>query len=531
MITLRSKLSAFAVIWFLSIILPTLAVRRGDFKTCDQASFCKRNRARATRAGSTEHATTWKSPYQIRHPPLWLADQRTLQAILVNDLYPDISFSLNASFVRGSEGTMRIKVDEMGGIRQRFNEADRWTLLKQPDLHVQEELRIEIGTKQTLVDWGEEGPDGAHVYRFSLTHHPLLITLYKDSQPHIVLNERGLFNMEHFREKSSETNNSETPVQGHDGLKIQETSTGNVPAPLDQAYPGFKDDSEEGMWEENFGGRTDSKPKGNCSLYIYIYPFAHLPNVCKHACLNIDDLSFSKAPNLSVLTLPFQAISTSMVFRNMLAHFHWSLPERQTRPTKRRMQILTGSGTWMFLSTRLTLRWHSMERSHSWKPIELDQRWVSSGSMQPRPGSTSKRSPLLLKSVKVGNNNPNRSPNPWRKMRMTKVPMKLAPPHTGWAKPAFLISSFFSVPVQNRSFLLSVLWWERPLCRLTFQLLIINVDGIMLVKRICWRWSRALIITIFLWMSFGLTLNTQQSTNTLCGTRKRFLNRWKWLKS
>lgn len=252
MITLKKYSGLLAAVCILSILLPTLAVRNADFKTCEQSRPCKSNRARAARSSSAEYASAWRSPYRIQERPVWLKDQKSLHAKLVNDLYPHVSFALNATFVEGSEGMMRIKVDQVGGLRQRFNEADRWTLVKQPTLIDQADLHLDIGSERAVVDWGQASKHG-HAYRFVLSYDPLLITLYKDNQPHIVLNERGLFNMEHFREKS--------PKDG-EGLNIQEPSAGKVVPPPDDAYPGFKDVDEEGMWEETFGGRTDSKPKG-----------------------------------------------------------------------------------------------------------------------------------------------------------------------------------------------------------------------------------------------------------------------------
>ncbi|KAG0145571.1 hypothetical protein CROQUDRAFT_93686 [Cronartium quercuum f. sp. fusiforme G11] len=267
-----------------SFILPTLAVRRTDFKTCDQAGFCKRNRARATRSISSEFSSNWISPYKVKDVPIWINDENILQVKLSNGLYPNIHFNLNASFIKGSEGMMRIKVDQIKGIRQRFNEADRWTILKQPQLINQKDLKIEIGHDQSSIEWSQKAKDG-HQYRFTISYQPLLITLYRDNQPHIVINERGLFNMEHFREKSTEKSNVGEADLAHEGLNIQEPSEGKVIPPLDQVYLGFKDVDEEGMWEENFGGRTDSKPKGPESLSLDItFPgYEHVYGIPEHA--------------------------------------------------------------------------------------------------------------------------------------------------------------------------------------------------------------------------------------------------------
>ncbi|KAH9824657.1 family 31 glycoside hydrolase [Melampsora americana] len=304
MITLSKHSAPLIVIYLCSIILPALSVRRGDFKTCDQASFCRRNRARATRAQSAEFSPTWRSPYKVSEPPVWIAEERTLRARLTNELYPQISFALNASFVSDSEGTMRIKIDEVGGLRQRYNEADRWTLLRQPSLSSQDELQIKIGNEETVVDWGRSSEHG-HLYRFSLSYHPLLITLHKDDVPHIVLNERGLFNMEHFRQKSS----GQDPASLQDGLNIHESSDGKVAPPKDLIHPGFKDVDEEGMWDETFGGRTDSKPKGPESLSLDItFPgYQHVYGIPEHASpLSLKTTRGTDSANKEAYTDPYR---------------------------------------------------------------------------------------------------------------------------------------------------------------------------------------------------------------------------------
>ncbi|CAH7671577.1 glycosyl hydrolases family 31-domain-containing protein [Phakopsora pachyrhizi] len=272
-------LRAATVFAFCLVLLvgPSYEVKRGDFKTCDQASFCKRNRERATRAASPEFSSEWRSPYRIKDSPVWLESENALQTVLVNDLYPKISFILHVAFVRGSEGTLRIKLDELKGLRQRFNEADRWTLWKNPELMSSGELSIKFDKTQTGVKW--KGTFG-HEYRFELRHDPLLITLLKDNHPHIVLNERGLLNMEHFRLKTNEAD-----TKPEEGLNLQQTESDRIADSADRLYPGFKDANDDGLWEETFGGRTDSKPKGPESLSLDItFPgYSYVYGIPEHA--------------------------------------------------------------------------------------------------------------------------------------------------------------------------------------------------------------------------------------------------------
>ncbi|PLW22299.1 hypothetical protein PCASD_15310 [Puccinia coronata f. sp. avenae] len=263
-----------ACVCLLLVVFPVVSVKRGDFKTCDQAGFCRRNRDRSVRAGSAEYGPGWKSPYLIQEPPRWLEDTNTLYTRLVNDIYPGITFGLNVTLVAESEGTLRIKLDELGGLRQRYNEADKWTLVSQPKLLSSKDIKLDIGQDQTTITWPGIR---ALEYQVVLQYHPLKISLLRDGQPHIVLNERGLFNMEHFRTKSS-------PDQS-EGLLVQDASNPQVSSNLDVLYPGFKDTTEDDMWEETFGGRTDQKPKGPESLALDItFPgYSHVFGIPEHA--------------------------------------------------------------------------------------------------------------------------------------------------------------------------------------------------------------------------------------------------------
>ncbi|CAH7667105.1 hypothetical protein PPACK8108_LOCUS1490 [Phakopsora pachyrhizi] len=52
-----------------------------------------------------------------------------------------------------------------------------------------------------------------------------------------------------------------------EGLNLQQTESDRIANSADRLYPRFKDANNDGLWEETFGGQTDSKPKG----YSYVY--------------------------------------------------------------------------------------------------------------------------------------------------------------------------------------------------------------------------------------------------------------------
>ena len=251
---------------------PVFAVKKHDWKTCSQAGFCRRNRALADRA--SEHKASWTSPYSIQGTPSF--SQGVYQATLANALFPDISFSLELRVQEDS--TVRILVDEVNGLQQRYNEAASWTLLKEPRVEVNDQaFKTDINARSSSITYG----NGSN--RVSIQHSPILITFYRDDQPHVVLNERGLFNMEHFRKKTIEApKESDKPdeilsdTQPDAQTVLQDTK--------DDKFALFLDKSEDGLWEETFGGRKDTKPKGPESLSLDItFPgYEHVFGIPQH---------------------------------------------------------------------------------------------------------------------------------------------------------------------------------------------------------------------------------------------------------
>lgn len=243
-------------LWFAAALLviqslPTsTAVKRHDFKTCDQSGFCRRNRALADRAG--EAGASWQSPYEVHAPEF---SGGSFRAAVSNALFPQIKFSLELRFQK--DGTARVLMDEVDGLRQRYNEAAKWTLVGEPAVE-ENEARYEANVKETFATIKYNG--GQNEAR--IDYKPLTITFFRDGQPHIVLNERKLFNMEHFRVKTVGNQPEELVVEDPEHPDEQLVVVQN------EAFPGFLPPTEDGMWEETFNGKTDSKPKGEEILFL-----------------------------------------------------------------------------------------------------------------------------------------------------------------------------------------------------------------------------------------------------------------------
>ncbi|GAA5828886.1 hypothetical protein JCM11251_005908 [Rhodosporidiobolus azoricus] len=253
----------------LLVIFPSVsAVKRHDFKTCQQSGFCRRNRALADRA--TETGAKWKSPYEVVDPSF---SQGRFTARLANAVFPNVTFSLEVRL--HEDGVARVIMDEVDGLRQRYNEASKWALDKEPVVETQDSAyKIDITRERTSVTYA----NGRHELR--IEHKPTSITFLRDGQPHIVLNERGLLNMEHYRIKPVGDEQNDLVMQDPE----HPTDASRLVKP-EELFPGFLPSDEDGMWDEGFQGKRDSKPKGpEClSLDITFPGYEHVYGIPEHA--------------------------------------------------------------------------------------------------------------------------------------------------------------------------------------------------------------------------------------------------------
>lgn len=96
-----------------------------------------------------------------------------------------------------------------------------------------------------------------------ITHSPIKAVFLRSGAPQVVLNERGLLHMEHYRSKPDPFPLSSDEEQGQlfiQSKKRSFTSVGYNELESDSWADFEKEDS--GEWEESFGGKQDTKPKG-----------------------------------------------------------------------------------------------------------------------------------------------------------------------------------------------------------------------------------------------------------------------------
>ncbi|EEB08146.1 glucosidase II Gls2 [Schizosaccharomyces japonicus yFS275] len=236
-------------------------VRHNDFKTSSQASFAKRNRGLADI--QSEQSDSWNGLFEpLQHSLSYdngvfrmdLVKTKDTDGTIVQELEERPVFPLQITILQ--DNTVRITMDEqkrLNGEAYYSNEALS-TQRFSPEKHILSNESLQVDTKNLevlhkfknswVIAFGENLKNKLTVY-FS----PLRFEFSRDDELQIVLNERGLLNMEQWR-----------------------------------THPDSTDDLK-GQWEETFNGFRDSKPKGpeSLGLDIQFVGYEHVYGVPEHA--------------------------------------------------------------------------------------------------------------------------------------------------------------------------------------------------------------------------------------------------------
>ncbi|KAH6665765.1 putative glucosidase 2 subunit alpha [Halenospora varia] len=269
--TLSSQWTALFVLVtaLCGLFTSTVSVKYENFKTCDQAGFCKRNRAYADSAS----VSGWEAPFKLTPESLsWKNAQ--LQGTILKTINKDgetVRLPITISFLES--GSARVTVDEekrqKGEIelrhssiarKERYNEAESWAIVGGLDLS--KTATESRDTKTSTVKYGSEGQFEAVV-----TFAPFGIEFKRNGVTEIKLNDRGLINVEHWRPKVDKV---EPEKKEGEETPVPETPAG---------------EDESTWWDESFGGQTDTKPKGpeSVSLDITFPGYEHVFGIPEHA--------------------------------------------------------------------------------------------------------------------------------------------------------------------------------------------------------------------------------------------------------
>uniref|UniRef100_A0A3P9I987 Glucosidase, alpha; neutral AB n=1 Tax=Oryzias latipes TaxID=8090 RepID=A0A3P9I987_ORYLA len=238
----------------------TWAVDRGNFKTCDQSAFCKRQRA--LKPGD--------SPYRALLETMELTNTRlTLQ--LIND---NNKVRLLLELYRLQGNITRVKINELKPLKPRYEVPD--VLIRDPPTEPLSVLsQDESGVVLSL---------GAESQRVIVSVRPFRLDIMEGHDVLMSLNSRGLLAFEHLRMRK------DTQADPEAEKKEEADSADQAEATKEE-----EEKAEEGMWEETFKSHSDSKPNGpsSISLDFSLPGVEHVYGIPEHA----DDLKLKTTDN------------------------------------------------------------------------------------------------------------------------------------------------------------------------------------------------------------------------------------------
>nr|KAJ3422824.1 hypothetical protein HK105_006120 [Polyrhizophydium stewartii] len=249
------------------------AVKHSDFKGCAASGFCVRQQAFASLA---ERGVVAGAGARFSVVPASVALDAAAGRVtaLLMGLEPTDVFSLRLDVLRG--GAVRLRVDERDPLLPRFAGAAAFALATAAGVDApyqdaaapagaqsaaKDDVPLAVPSQAFVAEANTKdelrlrfGDAGENV--LTMRSSPFRIELAVNGELAIVFNGRGFLNIEQLRKKD-------------DAAAIPRFAKKAIPEnpddPVDDAtreINELKDKFVEGMWEETFGGRTDSKPRG-----------------------------------------------------------------------------------------------------------------------------------------------------------------------------------------------------------------------------------------------------------------------------
>uniref|UniRef100_A0A7N6AEV6 Neutral alpha-glucosidase AB n=2 Tax=Anabas testudineus TaxID=64144 RepID=A0A7N6AEV6_ANATE len=265
------RMSPVLVFWLALCLSGTWAVDRGNFKTCDQSAFCKRQRA----------LKPGESPYRALLETLELTNTRlTLQ--LIND---NNKVRLLLELYRLQGNITRVKINELKPLKPRYEVPD--VLIREPPTEPLSLLsQDENGVVLSL---------GAESQRVIVSARPFRLDIMEGSDVVMSLNSRGLLTFEHLRmRKDTKTRLTQQTRLRYYTLKCTFFFSSSVVFQMFlllfslfacQTAKEEEEKVEDGMWEETFKSHSDSKPNGPSavSLDFSLPGVEHVYGIPEHA--------------------------------------------------------------------------------------------------------------------------------------------------------------------------------------------------------------------------------------------------------
>ncbi|KAK0545628.1 glucosidase II [Tilletia horrida] len=290
--TATVALLACLVVLLITVPESASAVRQHDFKQCKDSSFCRRIRRLSSWA--EDHRLPGDQGYVSPYTLNWFSYSdltQTMTMPVFSALHPNVKFELVFTF--HADGSVRVQMDEKDdryNNYQRYNESGKWAFDKNPAPASPGSVWVVDGADSTTATYGPGGAFSVEVFR-----EPLKVVFYRNNVPQLILNERGLLHLEHFRPKPDPFPTPKTSAE-EGGIDLDFTSqhvfqarknsflNNGQPNATAHAWAGFEQE-DDGEWEETWAGRVDTKPRGPeaLSLDISFVGYDHVFGIPEHA--------------------------------------------------------------------------------------------------------------------------------------------------------------------------------------------------------------------------------------------------------
>ncbi|CAB1455050.1 unnamed protein product [Pleuronectes platessa] len=276
MASFTERMACVFVLWLAVCLSGTWAVDKGNFKTCDQSSFCKRQRA----------LKPGESPYRALLETMELTNTRlTLQ--LIND---NNKVRLLLELYRLQGNITRVKINELKPLKPRYEVPD--VLIREPPTEPLSLLsQDENGVVLSL---------GSESQRVIVSAQPFRLDIMEGHEVLMSLNSRGLLAFEHLRMRKDTFSYKVTSTVASvwdnikrvftsqaepEAEKKEEADAANQAETAKEEKEAEEEKVEDGMWEETFKSHSDGKPNGPSavSLDFSLPGVEHVYGIPEHA--------------------------------------------------------------------------------------------------------------------------------------------------------------------------------------------------------------------------------------------------------
>ncbi|OWB55681.1 hypothetical protein B5S28_g1557 [[Candida] boidinii] len=256
--------------------LQSEAVKSFLFKKCDQSGFCQRNRH--FRNEIFKLGEDYESRYSIDINSLKINNLNVnLNGLILKQLNDGSYIKLNFNIDILKNNDLRLKIDEnerkineknknlnyLSSIR--YNEASKWSFITESPKLI-DSFKYDLNNEYLTLNYSNDNN-----YKTIIQFYPFKISIYYQNELKIVINDRNLFNLEHYRTKDEQNEINSIHISPEESI-------------FDTYTDSFKD------------SKSDSKPFGpeSVAMDFTMIDMSHVYGIPEHAdSLSLKDTTIS----------------------------------------------------------------------------------------------------------------------------------------------------------------------------------------------------------------------------------------------